>query len=179
MHRGWDEFGVVRGINRGANRQGVRRAVAYFTDTIASKIDAKGRVSVPAKFRQVLEREEASSFYLIPSIAHQALEGYGPKGMRDLAERLAPLDRFSDESDALAMQFFADSTELVWDGDNRVKIPEALLAHANITSDILFAGLGEKFQVWEPQAFRAWRSRAREIALRQRGLLGARKELAE
>ena len=145
--------------------------MAYFTDTIVSRIDAKGRVSVPLKFRQVLDKEEASSFYLIPSIGHPALEGFGPAAMRDFASRLAPMDRFSDESDALALSFFADSAELVWDGDNRVKIPDSLLEHAGITGEILFAGMGAKFQVWEPNAYKAWRAKALDIARAKRGSL--------
>jgi MraZ protein len=143
--------------------------VAYFTDTIITKIDAKGRVSVPLKFRQVLEKEEADSFFLIPSIGHNALEGFGPTAMREFQARLEPLDRFSDESDALALSFFADSAQLFWDGDNRVKIPESLLDHAKIAGDILFAGMGAKFQVWEPEAYKAWRARALDIARAKRG----------
>lgn len=163
----------VRGIEAAveqaltANRLGAGRVkgriVIFFTDTIINRIDAKGRVSVPASFREVLAAENAQHLFLIRSVRHDALEGFGPSLAREQSARLESYDLFGEEGDALATNFFADMRRTLWDTEGRIKIPEEYLAHAKLTSEVAFVGLGRKFQIWNPEAHRAWRERALDI----------------
>jgi MraZ protein len=143
--------------------QGMDRFVSTFTN----KIDAKGRVSVPAAFRSVLERDGYGSasgpgIYCYPSL-----------------DALASLPDYSNERDELSVALYGDVQVLSIDGDGRIIIPEALRAHAGLLASggaqVTFVGLGDKFQIWEPGAFDARRKIAREKVEQHRRLLGAAK----
>jgi MraZ protein len=129
-----------------------------FVSTITNKIDTKGRVSVPAPFRAVLERD-----------------GYA--GGQSLAQKidglLAGLPDYSDERDELSVALYGEVQILSIDQDGRIVLPEALRAHAGIATHITFVGLGHKFQMWEPSRFEARRARAREKVQDHRKLFGA------
>lgn len=146
----------------------------HFSDTIVNKIDAKGRVSVPAKIRQVLIAQGAETVFLKRGDRHQAIEGFGPLLRRQLDERLALLDPLSLEYDALARSIFGRSTELGWDAEGRIKIPDDYLKFAGITDQVMFVGLGRKFQIWAPAAYEAWEKQADDIVAASAGLLAAR-----
>jgi MraZ protein len=57
------------------------------------------------------------------------------------------------------------------DTDGRVILSSSLREHANIDSEVVFVGLGEKFQIWEPNNFKAHLLEARERVKKQRNLL--------
>jgi len=87
-----------------------------------------------------------------------------------LVEDLAP---YSDERDQLATALFGTSEILTIDQDGRTIVPERLREHAGITTHITFVGLGEKFQMWEPERFERHLADARQKVRDLRKLLGA------
>lgn len=142
-----------------------------FRGRFTNKIDAKGRISVPAKFRTVANAQGLNGIVCFPSIQGDFLEGCGPAFSDTIDEMLNKLDPFSRERDALAAILLGDSVELMFDADGRIVLPEELRHHAKIKDEATFVGLGEKFQIWEPKAFEAFRSDAVERARASGGLL--------
>jgi MraZ protein len=137
--------------------------VAVFLSTFANKVDRKGRVSVPATFRAALDQERSAGVILYPSFKHPCLEGCGDERIEQIAESIDALDAFSEEAEAL-QTILADSVRLTVDGDGRVMLPKDLAEFAGIAETAMFVGLGKSFQVWEPAAFEAHRSAARQRA---------------
>ncbi len=134
--------------------------MALFLSTYTNKVDVKGRVSVPASFRSTLANQDFQGIVLLPSNKFAALEGFGIDMMHELSARLDRFDLFSDTQDDLAAVIFGQATQLAFDDTGRIGLPKELLAHANITDNALFVGLGNKFQIWEPKAFAARREEA-------------------
>ena len=150
--------------------------MTMFMSTVTSKIDAKGRVSVPSVFRSAIASQNGDvaaphGIFVYPSFTEGANEGGGQALMTDIATMVDRLDLFTEERDALAASLFADSHHLTFDADGRVSLPPTLLAHAGIEKELCFVGLGGKFQIWNPQSYADFRAKAREMALQQRGLL--------
>ena len=137
--------------------------MAVFLSTFANKVDRKGRVSVPATFRAALDQERSAGVILYPSFKHPCLEGCGDERIEQIAESIDALDAFSEEVEAL-QTILADSVRLTVDGDGRVMLPKDLAEFAGIAETAMFVGLGKSFQVWEPAAFEAHRSAARQRA---------------
>lgn len=135
-----------------------------FRGRFTNKIDAKGRVSLPAKFRSVAIAQGLSGVVCFPSFQGSFIEGSGPRFAENIDRMLQRLDPFSPERDMLAFVLIGDSAELMFDSDGRIILPEDLRAHAGITDEATFVGLGEKFQIWEPRAFEAFRAEALEKA---------------
>jgi MraZ protein len=150
-----------------------------FVSTYINKIDAKGRVSVPAPFRAVLERDGYASggIYCYPSLDAPALDAGGQRLAENIDRLLDGLPYYSDERDELSVALYGDVVTLVIDQDGRIVLPEPLRAHAGISSHIAFVGLGQKFQMWEPGRFEARRSSAREKVRDHRKLFGAGRRL--
>ncbi len=149
-----------------------------FVSTFINKVDAKGRVSIPAPFRAVLERDGyAGGIYCYPSLDAPALDAGGERLAKKIDGLLASLPDYSDERDELSVALYGDVQVLSIDGDGRIVLPEGLRAHASLSGRVAFVGLGDKFQMWEPDAFEERRRKAREKVRDHRKLLGSAGEL--
>ena len=145
-----------------------------FVSTFTNKIDAKGRVSIPAPFRAVLERDGyAGGIYCYPSLDAPALDAGGERLAKKIDGLLSGLPDYSDERDELSVALYGEVQVLSIDGDGRIVLPQGLRAHAGIGDQITFVGLGDKFQMWSPERFDERRTKAREKVRDHRNLLGA------
>ncbi len=151
-----------------------------FVSTFTNKIDAKGRVSIPAPFRAVLERDGyAGGIYCYPSLDAPALDAGGERLAQKIDGLLSGLPDYSDERDQLSVALYGDVQVLTIDGDGRIVLPEVLRAHASLDAAVTFVGLGDKFQMWEPQLFEKRRELARSKVQSARKLFGAGSRIAE
>lgn len=145
--------------------------MTQFLGTHVNKLDAKGRVSIPAPFRAALRPEAAGGVALVlrPSHTHACVEGWPAAVFHALAQPLDNLDVFSEEHDDLAATLYADAYPMEPDREGRIVLPEALVEHAQLRDGVVFMGLGRIFQIWEPAAAERRRQEARNRA-RARGL---------
>lgn len=144
-----------------------------FVSKFTNKIDAKGRVSVPASFRTVLAKDGFEGIYCYPSLDAPALDAGGERLVEKIGGLLEGIAPYSDERDQLATALYGDSEVLSIDQDGRTSIPERLKQHTGITTHVTFVGLGGKFQIWEPGKFEENLSQARQKVRDLRKLLGA------
>lgn len=139
--------------------------MSQFLGTHQNRLDAKGRVSVPAAFRAALRRDgEPVGLILRPSHKHRCIEAWPTPVFEALANRLQGLDLFSDTHDDMAAALYADAWPLDADKEGRVLLPEPLVAHAGLSDSVVFMGMGRTFQIWEPGAAGQRRAEARERA---------------
>ncbi len=149
--------------------------MTQFLGTHVNKLDAKGRVSIPASFRVSLrggsgdDTSSVTSLVLRPSHNQPCIEAWPSAAFHALAMPLERLDVFSEEHDDLAATIYADACPLDADKEGRIVLPDNLVAHAGLTDTAVFMGLGRTFQIWEPAAAERRRAEARERA-RSRGL---------
>jgi len=132
--------------------------VSHFTN----RLDAKGRVSIPASFRAVLARDGFEGLYVHPSLDREALDCGGHALLREIEALLSAQAPFSDERDLFSTALMGTSEILKIDPEGRVALSESLKSFAGIASEATFVGQGSKFQIWEPARFQAHLSEARE-----------------
>ncbi|MEM9469096.1 MAG: division/cell wall cluster transcriptional repressor MraZ [Pseudomonadota bacterium] len=140
-----------------------------FLSTHINKVDKKGRVSVPSGFRGALADQTFQGVVLCRSNNHKCLEGFAYSYMEELGERLDNFDLFSSEQDNLATAIFAEAVQLPLDKDGRVILTPALIDFATIDDQAAFVGLGQKFQIWNPEQLEKRQIEAREI-VKSKGL---------
>ncbi|MEL6297835.1 MAG: division/cell wall cluster transcriptional repressor MraZ [Pseudomonadota bacterium] len=155
-----------------------------FVSTFTNKIDSKGRLSIPAPFRAVLERDGylvggATGFYCYPSLDAPALDGGGARLVAKIDALLDDLADYSDERDELSVALYGEATDIGIDGNGRVVLSERLLAHIGASERVTIVGLGDKFQIWEPGRFEERRARARDKVQEHRKLFGAGRRSAK
>ena len=135
--------------------------------THQNKLDAKGRVSVPSAFRNVLKHHAESgnaALILRPSHLYPCIEAWPANVFETIAKPLQRLDLFSETHDDLAASLWANAWAVEPDKEGRVVLPESLTLHAGLTDSVAFVGLGQGFQVWEPAAGQRRVEQARERA---------------
>lgn len=133
------------------------RFVSHFTN----KLDAKGRVSIPASFRGVLVRDGFEGLYVHPSLDMEALDCGGNALLKEIDGLLETLSPYSEERDLFSTALMGTSEILKVDAEGRAILTETLKTYAGITSEVTFVGQGHKFQIWEPSRFRAHLDEAR------------------
>jgi MraZ protein len=131
-----------------------------FVSHFILRLDAKGRVSVPAPFRAVLAKEALEGLYCCPSLDRPAIEAGGQALLNEIEQLIASFPPFSEEREQFATALYGTSETLKMDGEGRVTLPESLKDHAGIMDAVAFVGLGHKFQIWAPDRFSAQLSTA-------------------
>ena len=126
-----------------------------FTSRHIFKVDKKGRVSVPASFRAVIQGESGGPYiYLRESQGEPAIEGLTPTYLEELAASIEHLDHNTDERDNAEFDVFTSIHEVRFDDDGRMILPAALRDFAGITDTAEFAGMGRRFMIWNPDALK-------------------------
>jgi len=125
-------------------------------------LDAKGRVSVPASFRNVLARDGFEGLYCYPALDRPALDAGGNALLAEIEALISGYPPYSDQREQFALSLYGTSETLKIDGEGRVVLTDSLKAHAGIIDTATFVGLGHKFRIWEPGRFRAELAEATE-----------------
>jgi MraZ protein len=145
-----------------------------FVSNYTLRLDAKGRVSIPAQFRAVLARDGFDGLYCYPALDCPSLDAGGNALLGEIEQLIARFPPFADQRDEFAVALYGTSETLKIDGEGRVILSDALKAHAGITDAVAFVGLGHKFQIWEPNRFRAQLAEATEKVRALKRQLGSR-----
>jgi len=143
------------------------------------RLDAKGRVSVPAPFRTVLARDGFEGLYCHPALDRPALDAGGNALLADIEALIAAFSPYSEEREQFSLALFGTSETLKLDGEGRVVLTDAHKAHAGITDAVIFVGLGHNFRICDPGCFRAELAEATDKVHAFKAELGAQTLAAE
>lgn len=134
-----------------------------FVSTYESAIDVKGRVSIPASFRQALGG--GNRIFLWPALNKSGcLEGGGDALMQMYRETITRLPPQSRERQALQNALFARASDLKMDETGRIKLPKNLIEAAGLSDRAKFAGNVDSFQIWSPERHNKYEAEMVEIA---------------
>jgi MraZ protein len=125
--------------------------VAAFFGTYTNKVDKKGRVSVPARFRAAISRSTYSGVLLAPNEDMGAIDGSDFERLNQVIEALDDPDLYDDEAKAQAQETMALVQEFPVDNDGRMVLSQEFREFAGITEEAVFTGLGSTFQIWSPE----------------------------
>ena len=134
--------------------------VSVFIGTFENKVDRKGRVSVPASFRQILATSAFQGIVAFRYHTLNAVEACGLEFLELLDQGISDYELFSEDHDALAFSLFGDSHQLPFDGEGRIILPPVLTKITGIADRAAFVGKGRTFQIWEPEALKTQKAEA-------------------
>ena len=127
-----------------------------FLSTFEKQLDAKRRIVVPMEFRAAAG--PLSGVFCFPSIEADCIEG-GGKSLFDRYQALIEELPFGDPLRLpLETAVYGGMNELSFDTAGRITLPEALCDMFGLTDWVAVVGLGDRFQIWERDAFRAHRA---------------------
>jgi len=132
-----------------------------------NKLDAKGRVSVPATFRATLkDGAETVSLILRPSHIEGCVEAWPLNSYGVWQRKLDELDRFDPQREVLENMLYTEARTVETDKEGRIMIPAEFVELASLKDSVNFQGKGDHFQIWEPAAGAAFRDYLRKQAPR-------------
>ncbi|WP_316860124.1 division/cell wall cluster transcriptional repressor MraZ [uncultured Cohaesibacter sp.] len=140
-----------------------------------NRLDSKGRVSIPASFRQVLARDGLETLFCSPSLELEAVDAGGKELRKKIDSHLEEFDGFTEEREMLGAALLGESEYLKIDKDGRVVLSEKIKDHTGITDSVVFVGHGYKFQIWSPERYEVYIAEATRQALALRKAMAAKR----
>lgn len=110
-------------------------------------IDEKGRLSIPAKYREALE--SAFEGPLFVTIMDGCLVAYPAEEWRALEAKLNSMPQFDEAIQRFRRVFYASAQECPLDKAGRILLPPILRERAALSREVVLAGMGRKFEIWD------------------------------
>jgi MraZ protein len=114
------------------------------------RLDAKNRLTLPARFRP---------HFADGAVVTKGWDGclvvFNRRGWEEFTEsQLGRLDAFSREGRRMSRFLYAGASETELDGQGRVMLPPPLLEHAGLRKDVVVAGLRDRLEIWDHDAWK-------------------------
>lgn len=143
-----------------------------FVSQYLLRLDAKGRVSVPAPFRAILALDGLDGLFCVPALDRPAIEAGGKALLAEIEHLIERFPPFSEEREHVSTALYGTSETLKVDAEGRISLPDSLKDHAGIMDAAAFIGLGHKFQIWAPDRLGTQLSEATGAVRKLRKRLG-------
>ncbi len=138
----------------------------FFTGSSTHKVDAKGRVSLPADYRKVLEGVGSSHVVLLPRMNHpDAHVVLSQAGYEKIVEQFESMELSHEDAEALALRIVTDARPIPVDDAGRIVLSEDLRTQIGLDRKVRFVGRGSSFQIWEPGKRAAFESAQQDRSL--------------
>lgn len=118
-------------------------------------IDEKGRMNMPAKFRR-----EVQEGVVVTRGLDKCLFVYPRAEWEKMAEKLSQLPISQRKSRAFARLMLAGAMDVELDSQGRVMLPEYLREYAGAKKHVVVAGLYNRIEIWDEDAWREYRTKA-------------------
>ena len=111
-------------------------------------LDSKGRLIVPAKFRQKAEEK----FFITAGI-ESCLYGFTEAEWKSFEEKLRALPFTRESARRMVRRFFSMTAETACDKLGRIHLSSSLIEYADISADVYIIGAGARFEIWNRATF--------------------------
>ncbi len=115
-----------------------------FMGAYSHTIDAKGRLIIPAKFREGLGER-----FVVSKGFDGCLQAYDPESWKTIEENLKQLPQFKKETRDITRFFLGGAVEEEIDKQGRILIPAKLREYAGLEKDVTLVGSGSRVEIWD------------------------------
>ena len=127
------------------------------------KVDSKGRVSIPALFRRVIDAgdpdrgasERATLIIVYGTEAQKRFDCYTVKGIEAVDRRISRMKKGSDERKILERIYQGHSMDTQLDDEGRILLPAKLRERLGLDERAFFIAAGDHFEIWKPETYEA------------------------
>lgn len=124
-------------------------------------LDAKGRVAIPARYRETLADACASRLVvtLNPDRNDKCLWLYPENEWREVARKLSRLPAMDPKAQALKRLILGHASEVELDGQGRILLSTELRSYAGLGKRVALVGQVNKFEIWDEETWTGSRER--------------------
>ncbi|UCG20295.1 MAG: division/cell wall cluster transcriptional repressor MraZ [Deltaproteobacteria bacterium] len=112
-------------------------------------LDAKGRIRIPTRFRDILKTRYEDRFVI--TNLDRCLVAYPLQEWEIIEEKLGSLSLVRQDVKAFQRFFISGATECNFDKQGRILIPQTLREHASLDREVVLAGMLRSFEVWSKE----------------------------
>jgi len=123
-------------------------------------VDAKGRVSIPAKYRELLA--EKSDNCIMVTNFDRCLMAFPLDEWQVWEEKVTSMSMVKKEATAFQRFFISGAQECAIDKLGRILIPPTLRSYGKLEKNVVFVGLGKRFELWSKERWEEELSRSQE-----------------
>ncbi|MEQ9426218.1 MAG: division/cell wall cluster transcriptional repressor MraZ [Cyclobacteriaceae bacterium] len=129
--------------------------MSLFSSQYECKLDAKGRMVLPAKIKSNLPEASSSELMLRMGI-EPSLILYPLMEYKRISSKISGLGDFDPESRRLKRSFFSSVAPVDLDGNGRINIPNIYMKYAQLEKDAIVIGIGNSIEIWSPELYRQY-----------------------
>ena len=118
------------------------------------KVDAKGRLLVPAGLRKQFSPEAEGKLFVKRGI-EKCLELYQKHDWESVSEKVSSLNQFVKKNRVFARKFISGATQLELDSVGRINLPNGLLEYAGVEKELVLFAYGNKIEIWDKAVYDA------------------------
>ncbi|MDE0867403.1 MAG: division/cell wall cluster transcriptional repressor MraZ [Aquiluna sp.] len=119
--------------------------------THTPKLDEKGRLILPAKFRSELDEG-----VVITKGQEHCLYIFSAKEFQEVHEKIRQAPVTSEEARRYLRVFLSGATDESPDKQGRVLLPQLLRDYASLTKELVIIGVGSRAEIWDAQAWHSY-----------------------
>ncbi len=119
-----------------------------FRGRYENNIDPKGRINVPARFREILLQKYDDSRVFVTNFDHCLLLFPYTEWIR-LEDKASKFSTFNKETRAFIRFFFSSAAECSLDNQGRILIPQPLRKYAGLEKEVVLLGALKKIEIWD------------------------------
>jgi MraZ protein len=129
--------------------------MSFFTSEFECKIDAKGRLVLPARIKANLpDAPGASSNELVLRLGFEPNLILYPMGeFKKIQSKISSLNEFLPENRALKRNFFRSIAQIEMDSAGRILIPKTFMKFASLEKEAMVVGVGSSIEIWDPGVY--------------------------
>lgn len=120
-------------------------------------IDDKGRIIIPAKFRDMLGTSFVATRGLDTCLFVYPMDEWGI-----MEQKLKSLSLMKSDARAFSRFFFSGATECVWDKQGRVNLPVNLRQYAKLDKDCVILGVSNRVEIWNKELWEQYFEQSEE-----------------
>ncbi len=124
-------------------------------------IDRKGRVIIPAKFRQALKEHDVKTLFVTRGL-DGCLFVFSESEWRVAESRFKQVPFTKGEGRKFNRLFFSGASEVGIDGLGRLLVPRALKEFAQIQQDVVIVGVSNRIEIWAKEKWQAFYESSRQ-----------------
>lgn len=124
-----------------------------FMGEFKHSIDAKGRLIIPAKFR-----DQLNGHFVVTRGLDGCLFGYPMAEWQQMEEKLRTLPLTKRDARAFVRFLYSAATECDIDKQGRINIPDTLCSHADLTKKCVIVGVSNRIEIWSEERWQQFTS---------------------
>lgn len=120
-------------------------------------VDSKGRMAVPARYREDLDRLCDGHLIVTISLLHRSLTVYPAQDWQRIEDDLKRLPALDQKAQSIRHLLIGHATECDMDSQGRILLPQSLRDFASLGKRVKMIGQASKFELWDESAWAAHR----------------------